>query len=67
MPLLEKLKNIFSSSGSGKDSKKKLKQFLFIKRDVNPSELWNTVSELGDGAYGKVFKVDNDHIVENIL
>ena len=55
MPILDKLKNIFS--GGGGDSKKKLKQFPFIKRGVDPNELWEIVGELGDGAFGKVYKV----------
>ena len=54
MPLLEKFKNLF---GGGGDSKKKPKLLQCIKKDQDPSELWEIVGELGDGAFGKVYKV----------
>lgn len=54
MPILERIRNIF---GSGGDNKKKLKQYAFIKRDIDPNDLWDVVGELGDGAFGKVYKV----------
>ena len=54
MPILEKLRNIFAGSGDGK---KKVRHYQYIKRDVDPSELWEIIGELGDGAFGKVYKV----------
>lgn len=36
---------------------KKKKQYEHVKRDLNPEELWEIIGELGDGAFGKVFKV----------
>jgi len=54
MPILEKLRNIFVGSGEGK---KKVRQYEYIKRDADPNELWEIVGELGDGAFGKVYKV----------
>ena len=59
MPLFGKLKNIFTSgpTESG-DGKKKLK-YPLIKQDADPNELWLNVGELGDGAFGKVYKVNN--------
>ncbi|XP_027709652.1 serine/threonine-protein kinase 10-like isoform X2 [Vombatus ursinus] len=39
--------------------KKKAKHYTNVKRDVNPEDLWELVGELGDGAFGKVFKVQN--------
>jgi len=54
MPILEKLRNIFAGSGDGK---KKVRHYQYIKRDADPSEMWEIVGELGDGAFGKVYKV----------
>ncbi|XP_072488110.1 STE20-like serine/threonine-protein kinase [Notamacropus eugenii] len=39
--------------------KKKAKHYTNVKRDVNPEDVWELVGELGDGAFGKVFKVQN--------
>lgn len=39
----------------GPDRKKK--QYENVHRDVNPEEIWDIIGELGDGAFGKVFKV----------
>lgn len=37
--------------------KKKVKQFENLRRGVDPEDVWKIVGELGDGAFGKVFKV----------
>lgn len=37
--------------------KKKVKQYEHVHRDINPNDIWEIVGELGDGAFGKVFKV----------
>uniref|UniRef100_A0A7N8YG46 non-specific serine/threonine protein kinase n=1 Tax=Mastacembelus armatus TaxID=205130 RepID=A0A7N8YG46_9TELE len=37
--------------------KKKVKQYEHVHRDVNPNDLWEIIGELGDGAFGKVFKI----------
>ncbi|KAL4609556.1 serine/threonine-protein kinase 10-like isoform X1 [Arapaima gigas] len=39
--------------------KKRVKQYENLKRDVDPQENWETLGELGDGAFGKVYKVRN--------
>lgn len=36
---------------------KKKKQYEHVHRDVNPEEIWEIIGELGDGAFGKVYKV----------
>uniref|UniRef100_A0A7N5K4Z7 non-specific serine/threonine protein kinase n=1 Tax=Ailuropoda melanoleuca TaxID=9646 RepID=A0A7N5K4Z7_AILME len=38
-------------------SEKKKKQYEHVKRDLNPEEFWEIIGELGDGAFGKVYKI----------
>ncbi|XP_077379744.1 STE20-like serine/threonine-protein kinase [Festucalex cinctus] len=40
-------------------SEKKKKQYEHVRRDENPEEIWTIIGELGDGAFGKVFKAQN--------
>lgn len=40
-------------------SEKKKKQYEHVRRDEDPEEVWEIIGELGDGAFGKVFKVGN--------
>ncbi|XP_062409782.1 STE20-like serine/threonine-protein kinase isoform X2 [Sardina pilchardus] len=36
--------------------KKRVKQYEHLQRDLDPAEAWETLGELGDGAFGKVYK-----------
>ncbi|XP_069575206.1 STE20-like serine/threonine-protein kinase [Brachyistius frenatus] len=42
-------------------AEKKKKQYEHVRRDENPEEVWDIIGELGDGAFGKVFKAQNKH------
>ncbi|XP_051896691.1 serine/threonine-protein kinase 10-like [Pristis pectinata] len=39
--------------------RKKARQYEHVKRDVDPEDVWKIIGELGDGAFGKVFKALN--------
>ena len=53
MSFLSGFKKLF---GLG-DSVKKGAVNKNIKRDIDPNQFWEIVGELGDGAFGKVYKV----------
>lgn len=43
-------------------SEKKKKQYEYVKRDLNFEDFWEIIGELGDGVFGKVYKVQNKEI-----
>lgn len=51
----------------GNKKKKKENKYPHLKRNQDPNELWNIVGELGDGAFGKVYKVTLDYYFMNLI
>lgn len=56
MSFLSNLKKVLHLGAS--DAKKK-KGFNNIQMECDPKEHWDMIGELGDGAFGKVYKVSN--------
>jgi STE20-like kinase len=55
MSFLSNLKKVLHLGNTNEAKKKKV--FNNIKMDCNPEDFWEMVGELGDGAFGKVYKV----------
>ncbi|XP_075222408.1 sterile20-like kinase isoform X2 [Lycorma delicatula] len=56
MSFLSNLKKVLHL---GNNESKKKKVFNNIKMDCDPEEFWEMIGELGDGAFGKVYKAQN--------
>lgn len=56
MSFLNNLKKVFHLGG-GEAKKKRL--YNHIKMDTDPFDFWEMVGELGDGAFGKVYKAQS--------
>jgi len=59
MPILDKLRSILAD-----DKKKSRPRLQNITSNQNPLDIWEIVNEIGDGAFGKVYKVCELQVVE---
>lgn len=57
MSFLSSFKKLFRFGGD--DNGKKGQWNRHIKKDIDPLTIWEIIGELGDGAFGVVFKVSD--------
>lgn len=57
MSFFSNFKKIFHIAGSLASENKRRRVCNNIRFNENPDDFWEIVGELGDGAFGKVFKV----------
>lgn len=57
MSFFSNFKKIFNIAGSIASESKRRRVYHNIRFNEDPEEFWEIVGELGDGAFGKVYKV----------
>jgi len=57
MPILDKIKSIFQVPAHYAGPRRKSIVLQYLKRDIDPESVWEVVGVLGDGSFGKVYKV----------
>lgn len=56
--LLDKLRGFFATNANWSLLTKKKAVFVpSVKTEEDPNETWEIVGDIGDGAFGKIFKV----------
>lgn len=57
MSFFSNFKKIFNIAGGLHSESKRRRVYHNIKFDEDPEDIWEIIGELGDGAFGKVYKV----------
>ena len=58
MAFFKNLKNLFT--GGGESTSKRRRVLNNVKVGIDPEAVWELQGELGDGAFGKVYKASTD-------
>lgn len=59
MSFFNSFRKLFRFGGEDDLKSKKKELYKNIKRDVDPKNFWEILSEIGDGAFGKVYKAEH--------